>query len=73
MAPETLVIIAATTLLVAYIGALGFAVTQIFRSRDMTQLEKWVWTIALIVFPVVTLVGWYLLDPRHSRDRHQSS
>lgn len=71
MTTENIVVLTATALLLAYIGVLVFALTQIFRTTTLTQLEKWLWTIALIVFPVVVLIGWYLLDPGGSRNRRK--
>lgn len=67
VSPECGTVLLAAGLLLLYIGALTYAVFQISQGTQLTSLEKWMWSVALIITPAITLVAWYLIDPTHSR------
>jgi hypothetical protein len=57
-----------TVLLMALAGALCvaaivFGVVQIATNASLSPLEKWVWMIAVVCFPLVGAIVWYLLGP----------
>jgi hypothetical protein len=53
----------AATALLLYLGAISYAIVQISKTRSLNHTEKWVWAIAVVAFPVVATLLWFLAGP----------
>ncbi|KRC61267.1 hypothetical protein ASE14_10200 [Agromyces sp. Root81] len=58
---------------VGYLAVIVWVVSQILRSDELNELERWVWVIAVICFPLVGSIVWFAAGPhpfgiRISRD-----
>ncbi len=46
-----------------YLAAIVYVVVQVFRSDELSELERWVWVIAIVCFPLVGSIVWFLAGP----------
>ncbi|MFB9308387.1 hypothetical protein BJY17_002146 [Agromyces hippuratus] len=58
---------------IAYLAAIVWVVSLIIRSDELNELERWIWAIAVICFPLVGSIVWFAAGPhpfgiRISRD-----
>ncbi|MFB6610801.1 PLDc N-terminal domain-containing protein [Agromyces sp. NPDC056379] len=48
---------------IAYLAAIVCVVSLTFRSAELNELERWVWVIAVICFPLVGSIVWFAAGP----------
>lgn len=53
----------ATVVVLAYLAATVFACVQVWRSIQLTELEKYVWIAAIILVPFLAALIWGLAGP----------
>ena len=58
-----IVITIAATAAALYIAAIAYAVVQINKTRQLNNLEKLVWTLGVLLAPVVGGILWYVAGP----------
>jgi hypothetical protein len=56
-----------------YLAAIVWVVSRILRTEELNELERWVWVIAVVCFPLVGSIVWFAAGPhpfgiRISRD-----
>ena len=56
-----------------YVAVVIFAIVQVLRSKALSDLERWVWVFAVVFFPLVATLVWFIAGPhpfgvRLSRD-----
>jgi len=59
----TLAVVLASVVVVLYIAAIAFAAVQIGRTRDLSDVEKAVWVIAVLFAPLLGTLVWYFAGP----------
>ncbi len=47
----------------AYLAAIVFVVVRIWRSSELSELERWVWFAAVVCFPLVSMLVWFVAGP----------
>jgi uncharacterized membrane protein required for colicin V production len=57
----------ATLVLAAYLSALAYAGVSMLRSPDLDQAGRVLWIGALVVFPVIAAIVWFVAGPRPLR------
>ncbi|QTX03536.1 PLDc N-terminal domain-containing protein [Agromyces archimandritae] len=60
---EPVVIVVAVSAVALWLGALAFALTQIAKHEDLNSIEKTVWVVAVLMFPLGGSVVWYAAGP----------
>lgn len=58
---------------IGYLALIVWVVLRIMRTEELNELERWVWVIAVICFPLVGSIVWFAAGPhpfgiRISRD-----
>ncbi|MGW9632193.1 PLDc N-terminal domain-containing protein [Agromyces sp. NPDC055520] len=58
---------------VGYLVLIVWVVSRILRTDELNELERWVWVIAVICFPLIGSIVWFAAGPhpfgiRISRD-----
>ncbi|KFF58741.1 hypothetical protein JF66_16335 [Cryobacterium sp. MLB-32] len=61
--PATLAVVLASVVAFAYIAAIVYAIVQIGRTRDLSDVEKGVWVIAVLFAPLLGTLVWYFAGP----------
>ncbi|PWC05387.1 PLDc N-terminal domain-containing protein [Agromyces badenianii] len=46
-----------------YLAVIVWVVSQIVRSAELNELERWVWAIAVICFPILGSIVWFIAGP----------
>ncbi|WP_168197081.1 PLDc N-terminal domain-containing protein [Agromyces laixinhei] len=64
----------AAVVAIGYLAVIVWVVSRIFRTEELNELERWVWAIAVICFPLVGSIVWFAAGPhpfgiRISRDQ----
>lgn len=54
----------ASALAALYAAAIAYAIVQIWRTSELSELEHWVWTIAIVLFPLGGALVWFIAGPR---------
>jgi len=62
--PAALAVVIASVVVVMYIAAITFAIVQIHRTRDLSDVEKVLWVIAVLFAPLLGTLVWYFAGPR---------
>ena len=60
MNPLAIVLIA---VVVAYLAAIAYAIVQIVRSQDLSDVERIVWVVAVLCAPFIGSLVWYFAGP----------
>ena len=60
----TLAVVLASVVAVFYIAAITFAAVQIGRTRDLSDVAKAVWVVAVLFAPLLGALVWYFAGPR---------
>lgn len=60
MNPLAIVLIA---VVVAYLAAIAYAIVQIVRSQDLSDVERIVWVVAVLCAPLIGSLVWYFAGP----------
>lgn len=47
----------------AYIAAVVHAIVQVIRSKELSDLERVVWVLAVVFFPFVATLVWFIAGP----------
>ncbi|WP_167133261.1 PLDc N-terminal domain-containing protein [Paramicrobacterium chengjingii] len=42
-----------------YLAALAYAVAQVWGTPELTSVEKSVWAVAIIFFPMIGCIAWF--------------
>jgi uncharacterized membrane protein YdcZ (DUF606 family) len=48
---------------IAYLALIVWVVSRIFRTEELNELERWIWTIAVVCFPLVGSIVWFAAGP----------
>lgn len=46
-----------------YLAVIVWVISRIVRSDELSELERWVWAIAVICFPFVGSIVWFVAGP----------
>lgn len=46
-----------------YAAATIYALIQISRTESLNHIERWVWALAVIIFPLVASLVWFIAGP----------
>ncbi|QAY74047.1 hypothetical protein ET445_12570 [Agromyces protaetiae] len=46
-----------------WLAAIVYLVVQIWRSDELSEIERWVWFAGVVFFPLVSMLVWYLAGP----------
>lgn len=60
----SIAIIAGAAAMAAILAGIVYAIVQVLRSPDLSDLAKTIWIIALIVTPVVGTIVWFATRDR---------
>lgn len=60
---ELLAIGLAWALILLYVCAVTYALVQISKTDALSHREKWVWAVAVIVFPFIAALLWFIAGP----------
>ncbi|WP_104194385.1 PLD nuclease N-terminal domain-containing protein [Cryobacterium sp. M25] len=61
--PAALAIALASVVAVLYSAAIAYAIVQIARTRDLSEVEKVLWMIAVVFAPLLGALVWYFAGP----------
>ena len=61
--PATLAVALASVVAVLYLAAIAYAIVQIARTRDLSEVEKALWMIAVVFAPLLGALVWYFAGP----------
>ncbi|TFD35096.1 PLDc_N domain-containing protein [Cryobacterium sp. TMT1-19] len=61
--PAALAIALASVVAVLYGAAIAYAIVQIARTRDLSEVEKVLWMIAVVFAPLLGALVWYFAGP----------
>ena len=50
-------------IVIGYLGAIVYAISQMVRSGELNETERWAWIAALILFPVAAAIVWFAAGP----------
>lgn len=62
--PAALAVALASVVAVLYVAAIAYAIVQIARTRDLSEVEKDLWMIAVVFAPLLGALVWYFAGPR---------
>ncbi|ANJ27352.1 PLDc N-terminal domain-containing protein [Agromyces aureus] len=60
MDPFSLIVVVVAA---AYIAAVVYAIVQVIRSKELSDLERVVWVLAVVFFPFVATLVWFIAGP----------
>lgn len=61
--PAALAVALASVVAVLYIAAIAYAIFQVVRTRDLSEVEKALWIIAVVFAPLLGALVWYFAGP----------
>ncbi|MBG6058981.1 hypothetical protein RCH16_003557 [Cryobacterium sp. MP_M5] len=61
--PAALAVALASVVAVLYIAAIAYAIVQIARTLDLSEVEKALWMIAVVFAPLLGALVWYFAGP----------
>ncbi len=59
----TLAVAVASVTVAVYLAAIAYAIVQIVRTRDLSDIEKGVWMITVVFAPLFGALVWYWAGP----------
>ncbi|GAB2829603.1 hypothetical protein GCM10027022_20720 [Alpinimonas psychrophila] len=60
---ETFAIVAAILAGALYLATITYVITQITRTSGLNPTEKAIWVVAILTFPLVGTIVWFVLGP----------
>lgn len=60
---QLLVLLIVVPLSALYVAAIVYALVQISRSEALNRVERWVWALAVIIFPIIASLVWFIAGP----------
>ncbi|MBC7596996.1 MAG: PLDc N-terminal domain-containing protein [Kineosporiaceae bacterium] len=61
--PAALAVALASVVAVLYLAAIAYAIVQIARTRDLSEVEKALWMTAVVFAPLLGALVWYVARP----------
>ncbi len=61
--PVAFAVALASVVAVLYVAAIAYAIAQIARTRDLSEVEKALWMIAVVFAPLLGALVWYFAGP----------
>lgn len=59
--PAALAVVLVVALL--YVGAIVYAIVQIVRTRELSDVERLIWVLAVLWAPLIGALVWYFAGP----------
>ncbi|MBN9151112.1 MAG: PLDc N-terminal domain-containing protein [Cryobacterium sp.] len=60
---QLFVLLVFVTLGVIYVAAIVYAFVQISRTLTLNRVERWVWVLSVLFFPLVAALVWFIAGP----------
>lgn len=61
--PAAFAVALVSVVAVLYVAAIAYAIVQIARTRDLSEVEKALWMIAVVFAPLLGALVWYFAGP----------
>ena len=61
--PVALAVAVASVVAILYVAGIAYAIVQIARTRDLSEVEKALWMIAVVFAPLLGALVWYFAGP----------
>lgn len=58
---EPLVLVVGAGVMILWILAVAFAISQVWRHGDLNGDEQIIWTVAVLLFPLAGAIVWFVL------------